>query len=218
MRKTSLIVRAAVLSACSSSEAPQVTTSQSQTLQCAKDTDCKGDRICDGGTCKNPPSATQEATVASPGGSQSILDPLASDSNAQLSQSRNEKEAVDSGLPEMMTIYNNPKLAPQVHGCKGNTYCNAFIALASQWRAIPDSYRYHGEYDIKASAKDGVTYDDQGRNVGLHSGFYFQTEMSQKLIDGADAYVETEKQATWNHESGLAVLLYIEDKNGWSKE
>ena len=54
MRNFFLIVLAAVLTACGSSEAPQVTTTQAQMLQCAKDTDCKGDRICDTGICKNP--------------------------------------------------------------------------------------------------------------------------------------------------------------------
>ena len=54
MRIFSLLVLAAALTACNSSEVPQATTAQAQILQCAKDTDCKGDRICDAGICKNP--------------------------------------------------------------------------------------------------------------------------------------------------------------------
>lgn len=128
------------------------------------------------------------------------------------------KGGVDAGLPEMMKIYNSPELAPQAQGCQGDIYCNAFIALSNQWKAIPDSYRYNGEYDIKAYAKSGVSYDDQGRNVGLEKGFYFRTERSQMLIDGVGNYTETEKHTPWNYEGGLAVLLYIEDKNGWAKD
>lgn len=122
-----------------------------------------------------------------------------------------------AGLPEMMKIYNNPKLAPKVVACKGDVYCNGFIALSKQWRSIPDSYRYHG-YNIKASAKSGVTYDDQGRGVGLQNGFYFKTDRTNKFLDGADKYIENKKQTAPDHEGGLAVLLYIEDKNGWAKD
>ena len=53
MRILALFVLSAVLTACSD-EAPQTTTGQTQVLQCGKDTDCKGDRICDAGVCKNP--------------------------------------------------------------------------------------------------------------------------------------------------------------------
>jgi hypothetical protein len=125
---------------------------------------------------------------------------------------------VYAGLPQMMKVYSNPSSAPQVSGCKGDMYCNAFIALAGQWKSIPDSYRYKGAYNIKADAKKGVTYDDQGRNIGLQRGFYFQTERSQQLIDGMDHYAETKKHRPVNYEGGLAVLLYIEDKNGWAKD
>ncbi len=118
----------------------------------------------------------------------------------------------------MMKVYRNPSSAPQVSGCKGDMYCNAFIALAGQWKSIPDSYRYKGAYNIKAYAKKGVTYDDQGRNIGLQRGFYFQTEKSQQLIDGMYHYAETKKHVPVNYEGGLAVLLYIEDKNGWAKD
>jgi len=217
MRKFSLIALAAALSACSPAESPHEATGQAQVLHCAKDTDCKGDRICDDGICKNPSSASQETTVASLSNSPPAATPLAAD-NTPPKNTSSEQAQADAGLPGMMKIYNNPELAPQVQGCKGDIRCNAFIALANHWQSIPDSYRYRGEYDVKASAKKGVTYDDQGRNIGLHSGFYFKTERSQELIDGVDVYVETEKHTPWNHEGGLAVLLYIEDKNGWATE
>lgn len=121
-----------------------------------------------------------------------------------------------AGLPEMMKIYNNPASAPKVAACKGDTYCNGFVALSKQWQSIPNSYRYQG-FDIKSYAKKGVTYDSQGRNVGLHSGFYFRTDKTQKFIDGSDKFVFS-KNNNLNIEGGLAVLLYIEDKNGWAKD
>ncbi len=35
-------------------------------LQCAKDTDCKGERICEGGTCKNPASSQTASSAIAP--------------------------------------------------------------------------------------------------------------------------------------------------------
>lgn len=122
-----------------------------------------------------------------------------------------------AGLPEMMKIYNNPSLAPKVAACKNDKYCNGFIALSKQWQSIPDSYRYKGQYDIKSSAKSGQTWDDQGRNIGLQRGFYFQTDRTNKLIAGFDEKFST-YIPKYNYEGGLAVLLYIEDKNGWAKD
>jgi len=120
-----------------------------------------------------------------------------------------------AGLPEMMKIYKNPKSAPKIAACKSDSYCNGFIALSKQWKDIPNSYRYQGKYDIKAYAKRGVTYDSQGRNRGLESGFYWSTTKSQNFIEGIDKYIETNGSIPDSYEGGLAVLLYIEDKNGW---
>ena len=122
-----------------------------------------------------------------------------------------------AGLPEMMKIYKNPKLAPKVAACKGDIYCNGFIALSKQWKDIPNSYRYQGEYNIKANAKRGATYDDQGRSIGLENEFYWSTDKSQKLIEGVDKYIQTKGNTPDSYECGLAVLLFIEDKNGWVK-
>ena len=122
-----------------------------------------------------------------------------------------------AGLPEMMKTYENPKSAPKISACKGDTYCNGFIALSKQWKDIPNSYRYKGEYDIKAYARDGATYDDQGRNQGLESGFYWSTDKSNSFIRGLDKYIETKGHIPDSYEGGLAVLLYIEDENGWVK-
>lgn len=120
-----------------------------------------------------------------------------------------------AGLPEMMKIYKSPKSAPKISACKGDTYCNGFIALSKQWKDIPNSYRYKGEYDIKAYAKNGVTYDSQGRNRGLQNGFYWSTDKSHSFIDSLDKYIESTGGMPDSYEGGLAVLLYIEDKNGW---
>lgn len=70
MSRLSLFVLSAVLTACSS-DAPQTTEVQTQTLQCGKDTDCKGDRICDAGVCQSPSSQRslldqENAAVAAP--------------------------------------------------------------------------------------------------------------------------------------------------------
>lgn len=122
-----------------------------------------------------------------------------------------------AGLPEMMKIYNNPKLAPKIAACKGDVYCNGFIALSKQWKDIPNTYRYQGQYDIKSYARKGVTYDDQGRNIGLYKGFYFQTDRTQDFIEAFDNMYYKDQDLV-NNQGGLAVLLYIEDKNGWAKD
>ncbi len=128
-----------------------------------------------------------------------------------------------AGLPEMTKVYKNPKLAPKVAACKGDTYCNGFIALSKLWKDIPNSYRYKGEYDIKAYAKSGVSYDERGRSIGLDN-FSLYAEQSQKLSGSLDKYIETkghvpfpDKAGNGGYEGGLAVILYIEDKNGWTK-
>lgn len=110
-------------------------------------------------------------------------------------------------LAELMNIYNNPNLAPKVIACKGDIYCNTFIALSTKWKNIPDSYRYKGSFDIKADAKRGITFDDQGRNIGLQRGFYFYNEQTNRIING----VESLDNIPQDYEGGLAVLLYIED-------
>ncbi|MDE4455600.1 hypothetical protein [Psychrobacter sp. DAB_AL62B] len=124
-----------------------------------------------------------------------------------------------AGLPEMMKVYNNPKSAPKIAACKGDIYCNSFIALSKQWKDIPNSYRYQGKWDIKAFAKRGVTYNNQGRNIGLESqSYYLHTDKANKISEGVSKYIETKKHTPDDNEGGLAVLLYIEDKNGWAKD
>ena len=127
-----------------------------------------------------------------------------------------------AGLSEMMKVYNNPKSAPKVASCKGDIYCNGFIALSKQWKDIPNSYRYKGEYEIKSYAKKGVSYNNRGSNIGLQSGFYWSTDKSHRFIDSIDTYIDSkghvpfsDKNGSGGYEGGLAVLLYIEDKNNW---
>ena len=119
-----------------------------------------------------------------------------------------------AGLPEMMKIYNNPKSAPKVTQCKGNQNCNAFVALSKQWQAIPNQYRYHG-FNIKQQAKEGDGY-------GLNKGFSLRQDQSYALMEAGDAvfYDAGGKSAAKERifGQGLAVLLYIEDKNGWAND
>lgn len=121
-----------------------------------------------------------------------------------------------AGLPEMMKVYNSPKSAPKIAGCKGDIYCNGFVALSKQWKDIPDSYRYKGEYEIKSYARKGVTYNSRGNNIGLHKGFYWYTDKSNSFLESIRK--EGKDPKNLNIEGGLAVLLYIEDKNGWTEE
>ena len=118
-----------------------------------------------------------------------------------------------AGLPEMMKIYKNPSLAPNTEYCAvTNNNCKAFTALAKQWQSIPSSYRYKGEWNIKKDAADGDAY-------GLNKGFYLYTDRSNELSEGGEVYYDfsnPKKEAVYAR--GLAVLMYIEDKNGWTKD
>lgn len=73
MRLPVLVVIAAFAVAACQEPAPQkaATTEQPNEMpQCHKDTDCKGDRICDSGACKSP-SAPEVATREVPNSPQS---------------------------------------------------------------------------------------------------------------------------------------------------
>ncbi len=118
-----------------------------------------------------------------------------------------------AGLPEMMKIYNNPSLAPNTEYCSvSDDNCKAFTALAKQWQSIPVSYRYKKKWDIRKDAADGDAY-------GLNKGFYLYKEKSVDLRDAAEVYYDfssPKKEAVYAR--GLAVIMYIEDKNGWTKD
>ncbi|MFV5370025.1 hypothetical protein VXO74_15095 [Acinetobacter junii] len=121
--------------------------------------------------------------------------------------------SIFAGLPEMMKIYNNPSSAPNTEYCAvADDYCKAFTALAKQWQSIPSNYRYKGKWDIKKDAAKGDAY-------GLNKGFYLYNERSVDLSDGGEVYYDfsnPKKEAIFAR--GLAVIMYIEDKNGWTKE
>lgn len=114
-------------------------------------------------------------------------------------------------LSQMMNIYQNPQSAPPVYLCQGDIYCNAFFALSQYWVHIPDSYRYQGEFNIKFSAQIGDAY-------GLNKGFTLKKEQSVLLADSINLYYANSGENSSQEKTlseGLAVLLYIEDMNGW---
>lgn len=114
-----------------------------------------------------------------------------------------------AGLPEMMKIYNNPKSAMKIPKCKSNINCNAFVALLKQWQAIPNNYRYNG-FDIKKQAKEENAY-------GFNKGYYIYQNKSQAFIESADIFYDGTNANEGIFAKGYAVILYIEDKNGWVK-
>lgn len=117
-----------------------------------------------------------------------------------------------AGLPEMMKIYKNPSLAPNTDYCAvTDDNCKAFTALAKQFDSIPANYRYHG-FDIRKQAL-------QGDNYGLNKGFSFYKQRTVEISDGGEVYFDfASKKKSLISAKGLAVLLYIEDKNGWAKD
>lgn len=117
-----------------------------------------------------------------------------------------------AGLPEMMKIYKNPSLAPNTEYCAVmDDNCKAFTALAKQFDSIPANYRYHG-FDIR---RDALAAD----NYGLNKGFYYYKDRTIEIKDGGDVYFDfSSKKKSLISAKGMAVLLYIEDKNGWAKD
>lgn len=115
-----------------------------------------------------------------------------------------------AGLPEMMKVYNNPTTASKVAKCKGNTNCNAFVALANQWQDIPNNYRYHG-FDIKKQAREGDGY-------GLNKGFTLYTDKSVEYDEAGSETFYWSGSSEALYGKGKAVLLYIEHKKGWVKD
>lgn len=116
-----------------------------------------------------------------------------------------------ASLPEMMKIYRNPNLAPSVPKCQHDIDCNAFVALSKHWQSIPNNYRYHG-FDIKQDARNGDGY-------GLNKGFSLHKERTNEIRDAGEAvFYDGGSKGPANEKifaQGLAVLLYLEDKNGW---
>lgn len=112
----------------------------------------------------------------------------------------------------MMKVYKNPLSAPKVATCKGNINCNAFTALAKQWQEIPKTYRYDG-FDIRKQAAQGDGY-------GLSKGFSLATDRSVAFQEAGDTVYYNGGSKPRASEAvfgqGMAVLLYIEDKNGWA--
>ena len=89
MKIFSLLMLAVLLTACDSSERPQTTTVLAKILQCGKDTDCKGDRICDSGICKNPPpalSTSPQEPVVTRSSSQTINEPASAKADDELQE------------------------------------------------------------------------------------------------------------------------------------
>ncbi|QEY24240.1 hypothetical protein [Neisseria animalis] len=111
--------------------------------------------------------------------------------------------------PASMTkYYNNPKLAPKIQQCRGDIYCNAFAALAKQWKNIPNNYRYHG-FNIKKEAAEGNGY-------GLwKGGFVSDTVKGSRLIDAGEPVFYDGGSKNKANEAifarGIAVINYIEN-------
>lgn len=117
-----------------------------------------------------------------------------------------------AGLPEMMKIYKNPSLAPNTEYCTvTDDNCKAFTALAKRFDSIPVNYRYNG-FDIRKQAL-------QGDNYGLNKGFSLYKDKSVEIADGGEVYFDfASNKKSLISAKGLAVLLYIEDKNGWTED
>ena len=111
----------------------------------------------------------------------------------------------------MMKYYNNPQAAPKVPKCKGNAYCNAFVALAKQWKSIPNNYRYE-QFNIKEYAAKGDWFDliNGEFPIGLAgNGFELRVAGYNTFYEGGASKADLRLYA-----QGLAVILYLEDTNG----
>ena len=118
-----------------------------------------------------------------------------------------------SSYTAMMKLYNQPETAPATAECKGDILCNAFVALAKQWQAIPHNYRYKG-FDIRQQAAQGDGY-------GLNKGYTLNTQRAIALSEASETVFYAGGAKGKDQErifaQGLAVLLYLEDQNGWAR-
>lgn len=107
--------------------------------------------------------------------------------------------------------YKTPSLAPKVQRCQGSQDCNAFYALAKQWKSVPDCFKtsYGSNCDAKKEAKAGNGYS-------LWKGASFNKDRSSDLASAAEEVFYRGGAASKADErifaEGLAVLYYLDSK------
>ena len=115
--KALYLFSALVLSACTAQEKSPATTDTIQAtamLQCAKDTDCKGERICDKGICSNPTSENEvQATTAQ-------IEPKAAISPSTTSTNQNSSEYKEAYACAMESFKDSYGGGPAAY-CGGNS-------------------------------------------------------------------------------------------------
>lgn len=120
---------------------------------------------------------------------------------------------VTTDYSNIMAVYHKPELAPTTQECYDSELCNAFVAIAQQWHNIPIDYRYQG-FDIRQQAAIGDAH-------GLHKGFTLQNQRSIELAEAGNIFLyqnaNMSGQEVHLFAQGLAMLLYIEDQNGWAQ-
>lgn len=126
------------------------------------------------------------------------------------------KEISSPAFKKIMKIYTDVGSNQRIGKCRGNEFCNTFVALSQEWSKIPDNYRYKQTpiLDIKKLAADG-----DGHN--LLKGYTLTVDHSIDLSDAAeDIYYGGGGRPKADEQifaQGVAVLLYIQDVNGWVK-
>lgn len=102
-----LALTLAAITGCSEQPSSPQSTIEQSGGQCHKDTDCKGDRICDGGTCKAPKNSIVQEPSTAPVQAQSLTP-----QTHILSLEEIDKSAKSRGYAELRTILRQAGYSP----------------------------------------------------------------------------------------------------------
>ncbi len=169
-----LLIFLLLISGCNKKTDKDITSTQISTTQCMKDTDCKGDRICEVGVCTSPQSNSthtvsknSHAIETKKGEVQETNSPLDSGTNSQCEEGIN-------GAPAFGSSFNGGAYLCRE---KVETYWNDWYAL----NATQNTLDVHGE---------GKTTEFKGHltincDTGKHN-WSKATDMDQQLTSNTD--------------------------------
>ncbi|MFW1858711.1 hypothetical protein [Acinetobacter defluvii] len=113
-------------------------------------------------------------------------------------------------LIEIMAIYNNPQINVKIPRCKGDINCNTFVSLANSYEGL--------KLAIKNNYPMLLEYADQGEGKKLDDEIWLYRDHSKKILKAGKAIYgkNTNSNDKYIYARGLAVLLFIEQRNGWN--
>ncbi|MEG6547666.1 hypothetical protein V6C59_17545 [Acinetobacter bereziniae] len=111
---------------------------------------------------------------------------------------------------EIMALYRNPQISEKIPRCKGNIDCNTFVSLANSYPSL--------KLSIKNNYPALLEYAEQGEGKKLDDEIWLYQDRSKKILKAGKAIYakNTNPNDKYIYARGLAVLLFIEQRNGWN--